>query len=382
MTDPSPLKPKKSGRVGPAPTVISSNLKTMRKVKAADAEAAPETPGGPAKKYKVKAKPEKALSATEKMRARAEAEERQKGQRLTDLSVKEQSYVAATLGKLLKKISRPRVRLVHPKAIEMCDALGLGQWHLRILKEKFEEIDVDNSGNIDPEEFFESMDEARSMLTDELFRVMDLDGNQRIEFDEFVAVSLVYCMYTKDDILKFCFDLFDLDSGGTIDEKEFIEMCKNVNSGDPLFTGNFRNALLSFDLNADGLIDFDEFKALNDRYPLVLHPAFRMQDKLQKNTLGEHVWVKVMENVAHHMRIAEYTEREGEPPPRSPLEAFVERYFAACGFGHPAVDLDFLAAQAKAKAPKKKDDDSDDDDDDKGDGGEQKEGEPAPPPPA
>ena len=159
MTDPSPLKPKKSGRVGPAPTVISSNLKTMRKVKAADAEAAPETPSGPAKKYRVKAKPEKVLSATEKMRARAEAEERQKGQRLTDLSVKEQSYVAATLGKLLKKISRPRVRLVHPKAIEMCNALGLGQWHLRILKEKFEEIDVDNSGNIDPEEFFESMDE-------------------------------------------------------------------------------------------------------------------------------------------------------------------------------------------------------------------------------
>ena len=118
------------------------------------------------------------------------------------------------LGKLLKKVARPRVRLVHPKAIEMCDALGLGQWHLRILKEKFEEIDVDNSGNIDPEEFFESMDEARSMLTDELFRVMDLDGNQRIEFDEFVAVSLVYCMYTKDDILKFCFDLFDQDGKG------------------------------------------------------------------------------------------------------------------------------------------------------------------------
>ena len=89
-----------------------------------------------------------------------------------------------------------------------------------------------------------------------------------------------------------------------------------------------------------------------------------------------------MENVALHMRIAEYSEREGEPPPRSPLEAFVERYFAACGFGHPAVDLDFLAAQAKAKAPKKKDDDSDDDDDDEGDGGEQKEGEHAPPPPA
>ena len=75
------------------------------------------------------------------------------------------------VGKFVKKISRPRVRLIHPKAIEMTKALGLGQWHLRLLREKFDEIDVDNSGNIDPEEFFESMDEERSMLTDELFRM-------------------------------------------------------------------------------------------------------------------------------------------------------------------------------------------------------------------
>ena len=188
----------------------------------------------------------------------------------------------------------------------------------------------------------------------------------------------MYCMYTKDDILKFCFDLFDLDGGGTIDEKEFIEMCKNVNSGDPLFTGNFRNALLSFDLNADGLIDFDEFKDLNNRYPLVLHPAFRMQDKLQKNTLGEAVWVKVMENVAHHMKIAEYTEREGEPPPTTLLEGVLEKYFTACGFGHPPVDLDFIANQAKATPSKKKEGDSDDDDDDDDDDEENKEGDKPP----
>merc|ERR1711939_1214089 len=58
--------------------------------------------------------------------------------------------------------------------------------------------------------------------------------------------------------------------------------------GDPLFSGNFRMALENFDTNDDGLIDFDEFRNLNDRYPMILHPAFRMQDKLQKYTLGEH----------------------------------------------------------------------------------------------
>ena len=66
----------------------------------------------------------------------------------------------------------------------MVEALGLSQRQLRILKEKFDDIDVDGSGNIDHEEFFETMGEVRSKLTDELFRIMDLDGNARIDFDE------------------------------------------------------------------------------------------------------------------------------------------------------------------------------------------------------
>lgn len=68
-----------------------------------------------------------------------------------------------------------------------------------------------------------------------------------------------------------------------------------------------------------------------------------------------------MENVAYHMKIADYTEKEGEPPPRSPLDDFREKYFSAC-FGHPSVDLDFLNAQSKTKPVKKKAESDDEDD--------------------
>ena len=33
-------------------------------------------------------------------------------------------------------------------------------------------------------------------------------------------VCVTYCMYTRKDILKFVFDVFDKDGSGTIDEKE------------------------------------------------------------------------------------------------------------------------------------------------------------------
>ena len=137
---------------------------------------------------------------------------------MKDSGAKEKSALAVVLAKCFKSLARPTVKLQHPQAIKMTEALGLGQRHLRIMRDQFDDIDVDGSGNIDAVELFEAMGEVRSKITEELFAMMDMDGNARLDFDEYVAVALSYCMYTKDDILKFCFDLFDLDSGGTIDE--------------------------------------------------------------------------------------------------------------------------------------------------------------------
>lgn len=102
---------------------------------------------------------------------------------------------------------------------EAVEALGLTQKHLKRLKIKFEEIDLDQSGSIDSEEFFEVLEEARSPFTDALFALIDLDGSGTIEFEEFIRVCVTYCMYTKEDILRFCFETFDKDGSGTIDEK-------------------------------------------------------------------------------------------------------------------------------------------------------------------
>lgn len=100
-----------------------------------------------------------------------------------------------------------------------------------------------------------------------------------------------------------------------IDEEEFIELCATVNNMNPTYPGNFMRAMTEFDKcvraaprprvctegvvcltrcwchplmtrNDDGMIDFEEFQLLNRRYPSVLFPIFRLQDLLQKATLG------------------------------------------------------------------------------------------------
>lgn len=59
-----------------------------------------------------------------------------------------------------------------------------------------------------------------------LLLCIDLDGSGTIEFDEYVRVMATYCMFTRGEILRFCFDCFDVDKSGTIDEKEFVELCR------------------------------------------------------------------------------------------------------------------------------------------------------------
>ena len=84
-----------------------------------------------------------------------------------------------------------------------------------------------------------------------------------------------------------CFECFDADKSGNIDEEEFMSLTQSINNADPTFPGNFKRALEEFDVNGDGLIDFVEFKTIYRRYPMILFPAFRLQDRMQKETLGK-----------------------------------------------------------------------------------------------
>eukprot|EP00605_Chrysophyceae_sp_TOSAG23-4_P000731 GSChrysophyteH1.ASY1.ANO1.816.1 assembled CDS len=222
------------------------------------------------------------------------------------------------------------ITLSDPRAIEAAQMLEMTQKHLRLLKSSFDRIDVDGSGNIDADEFLEAMGEQKSPFTNKLFAVIDVDGNGTIEFDEYVRVLSTYCMFTKDDILRFCFECFDVDGSGTIDEKEFVELCKTVNNAAPTFPANFKSALQDFDVNEDGLIDYSEFLEIERRYPLVLFPAFRLQDTMQKTSMGEGVWLELISDYSESKRIEEYKATHGGRAPPEPFLRTMGKLFMPC----------------------------------------------------
>ena len=209
--------------------------------------------------------------------------------------IKEKKAKKSKLAKFCTKLTRrlgcsaaPQLDFsLNDEANAHVERAGLLPEEVRKLRHTFSMIDYDESGDVDAEEFLEFVDERRSPFTEHVFKAFDSDGSGEVDFNEFIGVCCTYCMYSKQELLRFTFDSFDDDDGGTLDEEEFMILCKAVNNMNPTFPGNFTTALQEFDTNGDGLIDFEEFEDLNRFYPLVLFPAFRLQDRIQKVTLGE-----------------------------------------------------------------------------------------------
>lgn len=85
-----------------------------------------------------------------------------------------------------------------------------------------------------------------------------------------------------------------------------------------------------FDVNEDGLIDYGEFLEIDRRYPLVLFPAFRLQDVMQNASLGEQCWLKVIERYEESKRIEEYKANHGGKAPPDPPHVAVGKMLLPC----------------------------------------------------
>ncbi|CAM9129371.1 unnamed protein product [Heterosigma akashiwo] len=111
----------------------------------------------------------------------------------------------------------------------------------------------------------------------------------------------------------------------------------------PLFPGNFLSALEMFDVNDDGLIDFNEFVEMDRRFPLVFFPAFRLQDQMKRKTLGLKQWNKLHENIRRQMEAADYAAKHGGMPPPEPPSLVLKRKLMPCFYKKPRkIDTDFI----------------------------------------
>merc|ERR1719198_1947920 len=86
-------------------------------------------------------------------------------------------------------------------------------------------------------------------------------------------------------MIKFCFQVFDTDKSGYIDEEELKNLVRMLHVAGVVV--NIKKALYQYDKDQDGQISYDEFEHMCNIYPKLLFPAYRIQESIRKYTLGE-----------------------------------------------------------------------------------------------
>ena len=189
-----------------------------------------------------------------------------------------------------EEVSIPRgLAAIVTRKLEVTDA------QLRAIRKLFVSVDADKSGRISALEFFKIIGAVdtpfvRVLIDRMIFDWADLNTDDQLSFEEFVLAACVVCTFTRSQILKFIFDIFDEDGSGTIGRAEFRQIAQCIVDLGGMFPGNYGSFLDQFDTSGDGVVDFSEFARVNETYPMLFFPAFKLQDKFQRGTLQPDTW--------------------------------------------------------------------------------------------
>ncbi|OVA16136.1 Protein kinase domain [Macleaya cordata] len=180
-------------------------------------------------------------------------------------------------------VSRPKIRQTHvisrfKKKVIRVVAENLSVEVIEVIREMFKLLDTDNSGEITYEELkagFENEVIIGSHLGEQevkmLMEMADFDGNGKLDFGEFVAVTLLHLQNKMkindiDGHFRRAFGFFDRDGSGFIEFNDLREALMNDDDNESGQLGIddqvLNDILREMDTNKDGRVSYQEFVAM------------------------------------------------------------------------------------------------------------------------
>jgi len=147
------------------------------------------------------------------------------------------------------------------------------------------------SGYIMRDEFFNRVLRYKpTVLTHHLFKLIESKSDDGLSFGEFVELITTFCCFEKHDLLRFFFYILDGNKCGLIGKTEIKHFVSNMWENQLLT--NVTDGLDCLDAidDGDGAFNFSQLEHMQERYPIVLYPLYRLQTCFIQNTLGEYFW--------------------------------------------------------------------------------------------
>jgi len=133
---------------------------------------------------------------------------------------------------------------------------------LKILYKKFLTLDKDKSGSVSMDEFLKIPQLAANPLLARIVSIFDKDGNDGVEFNEFIAALATFHSGTAQDKLKFVFKIYDIDNDGFISNGELFKVLKMMvgeNLNETQLQQLVDKTIIKADRDGDGKVSFTEF---------------------------------------------------------------------------------------------------------------------------
>ncbi|KXZ49062.1 hypothetical protein GPECTOR_23g147 [Gonium pectorale] len=150
-----------------------------------------------------------------------------------------------------------KMNLLKREALKVI-ARSLPPMELAGMREMFHDMDEDSSGTITVDELREGLRrKGAEIALSEVQRILndiDLDGNSKIDYEEFLAATMHLNKLSREENMIAAFEYFDKDKSGFITRDELVTAMKEIDQ-----EVDVDAILAAVDKNGDGHIDYEEF---------------------------------------------------------------------------------------------------------------------------
>ena len=128
----------------------------------------------------------------------------------------------------------------------------------------FNQLDTDGDGKINKNDLLKGLKNQIESKTlekdvDRIYRNIDMDNNGYIEYEEFVRAAVSKEKFIEDHILRFAFRYFDKDNSGDISRTELESIFKQGIADQTRIQEALDQIINEVDENKDGIIQYSEF---------------------------------------------------------------------------------------------------------------------------
>ena len=128
----------------------------------------------------------------------------------------------------------------------------------------FNQIDINGDGKINKQELLKGLQTKMKSPTleqdvEEIYKNIDMDNNGYIEYEEFVRAAVSKEKFLTENVLRYAFRYFDKDNSGEITFDEIEAVFKESVSDKSNVHDSLKQIISEVDANGDGVIDFNEF---------------------------------------------------------------------------------------------------------------------------